>query len=500
MADNSFRSYRRDPLARDTDPPRRDGAGDPLAELARLIGQSDPHSGQGQDTGEPAEAYDEAAAPASGLDWAAADDGYAEHSRERDYEEPATARQYSPPVAAFNDTREDLRRDARAPDARDRAEPPRPAASRTYIPPSHEGLPADARDHYGGQVPSYAGDYAQDEYEEEVPPRRSGTVVIVAVLGLAVLGTAGALGYRAMFGGSVIPSLPPIIKPGNSPIKIVPNHDSQAGAPSQADGAARGSGDQVVTHEERPVDIPAANPVPRVVTTIPVISNAPEAGLPGAQPPVATVPAAPAPAPPPAAFTEPGNPARPFVAAEQPTAPPSAAPTSGTKKVHTVTIRRDQPGAANPAAGGPAAAARPAKAHESPPRPRREAAAGPLSIVPTQQGGALPPPTRTAMAHPSTPIPLTSPRAAAAPSAGGGYAVQVSSQRSEAEAQAAFRSLQARYPQQLEGRHAIVRRADLGAKGIYYRALVGPFASAEQAAGLCSSLKAAGGNCIIQRD
>jgi cell division septation protein DedD len=87
-----------------------------------------------------------------------------------------------------------------------------------------------------------------------------------------------------------------------------------------------------------------------------------------------------------------------------------------------------------------------------------------------------------------------------APAAAGGYAVQVTSQRSEAEAQAAFRSLQAKYPQQLGGHRAVFRRADLGAKGIYYRALVGPFASAEQAERLCSSLKAAGGNCLIQRN
>jgi cell division septation protein DedD len=84
--------------------------------------------------------------------------------------------------------------------------------------------------------------------------------------------------------------------------------------------------------------------------------------------------------------------------------------------------------------------------------------------------------------------------------AGGGYAVQVSSQRSEAEAEAAFRALQAKYPQELGGRRPVVRRADLGAKGVYYRALVGPFASGEQATELCSKLKAAGGSCIIQRN
>jgi cell division protein FtsN len=83
--------------------------------------------------------------------------------------------------------------------------------------------------------------------------------------------------------------------------------------------------------------------------------------------------------------------------------------------------------------------------------------------------------------------------------ASGGYAVQVSSQRSEADAQSAFRALRAKFPNQLGGREPIVRRADLGAKGIYYRAMIGPFASREEAAGMCSNLKAAGGTCLVQR-
>jgi cell division septation protein DedD len=90
--------------------------------------------------------------------------------------------------------------------------------------------------------------------------------------------------------------------------------------------------------------------------------------------------------------------------------------------------------------------------------------------------------------------------AVAAASSAGGYAVQLTSQRSESAAQAAFRSLQTKYPDQLGGREPILRRADLGSKGVYYRALVGPFASMEEAAGMCSSLKAAGGNCIVQRN
>jgi len=70
----------------------------------------------------------------------------------------------------------------------------------------------------------------------------------------------------------------------------------------------------------------------------------------------------------------------------------------------------------------------------------------------------------------------------------------------ESAAQAAFRALQAKYPNQLRGRQATIRRADLGAGGIYYRALVGPFASAEKASELCRGLKAAGGDCIIQKN
>jgi hypothetical protein len=86
------------------------------------------------------------------------------------------------------------------------------------------------------------------------------------------------------------------------------------------------------------------------------------------------------------------------------------------------------------------------------------------------------------------------------PVLGSGYAVQVTSERTESGAQSAFQALQAKYPNQLSGRQPIIRRADLGAAGVYYRAIVGPFASAEMAAKLCSGLKAAGGDCVILKN
>jgi hypothetical protein len=82
----------------------------------------------------------------------------------------------------------------------------------------------------------------------------------------------------------------------------------------------------------------------------------------------------------------------------------------------------------------------------------------------------------------------------------GGYVVQVSAQRSEARAEASFRLMQAKYPSGFKYRSPIIKRCDLGAKGVFYRALVGPFASAGDAVHFCSGLKAAGGECIVQKN
>jgi cell division septation protein DedD len=98
-------------------------------------------------------------------------------------------------------------------------------------------------------------------------------------------------------------------------------------------------------------------------------------------------------------------------------------------------------------------------------------------------------PARTASVAPQT-----------ASTSGAGSYVQVSSQRSEGEAQAAFRSLQGKFPDQLGGRQPHIHKVELGAKGTYYRTMVGPFANAGEANQLCSSLKAAGGQCLVQKN
>jgi hypothetical protein len=523
MADENFRSYRsRDPVARgEVDPTAREAAGDPLAELARLIGQSGPYGEAGRhERHGPAQSSDDTAA--SDLDWSA-DDGYGEQDsraedrhapppradaypshapEDRGYgnEPPAGGRYFSGSAGQFNGFRDDTGGDPTVDDARYREErEPAPPVRRS---PSFTSGPAE--DRYETDEPGRDGGqaYAPEDYYDDAPSprRRGGFVVIAAVLGLAVIGTAGAFGYRAMFGGSVLPTLPPIIKPADGPNKIMPSYgDTQSSNSSQGNVAGAASTEKLVSHEEQPLDIqepPKAGP--RVVSTIPIVVGQNSAA------PSASVPGAAAPAPPSPAVATPS----PQMAAPVPPAAPAAAPVSAApKKVHTVTIRADQPSGLDAAATPPAPATRTAS---HPPavaaKPSRAAAAPaganePMSLVPAGQGDApAPVRTRTAVAHAPAAIAEPTPAAAMAPPSGGGYAVQVTSQRSEADAQASFRALQAKFPNQLGGREPIVHRADLGAKGTYYRALVGPFASAEEAAGMCSSLKAAGGNCLVQKN
>ena len=66
--------------------------------------------------------------------------------------------------------------------------------------------------------------YGADHYHDDIPGSRwrGRLLVVMAVLALAVL--AGTVAYRAMFGGSVFPALPPIIKAGTGPNNIVRNN------------------------------------------------------------------------------------------------------------------------------------------------------------------------------------------------------------------------------------------------------------------------------------
>jgi hypothetical protein len=323
-------------------------------------------------------------------------------------------------------------------------------------------------------------------------------------LGVAVVGTAGAFGYYALSGGSNSSSPPPVIKADVTPTKVVP---SGAGAEGQQGKliydrvADKPQGENIVPREEQPLDVKQAAKLmpPRVVGPGGVTGSTDQSAA-AATPTTGGLPSA-------------------MSLQVPPRIPPAAGSPNEPKKVKTVTIRPDMTiapevvtGAQQPAS--PAAAAPPVATPVRTPPVRRPqpsesttvaAAAQPDQNWPPPAEGQpdrvpaprATPPARAPQLAAVTPA-APAPAQTAAPS--GGFVVQISSQKSESEAQASFRALQAKYPDVLSNRQPLIRRADLGSRGVYYRAQVGPFATSDQAGEFCGTLKAAGGQCIVQRN
>jgi hypothetical protein len=514
------------------------GQGDPLAELARLIGQNDPFSDFARDQGRNAPpARDPRYADPSPADWQAQPPSYREapqapqaprytHDAHGDFRAaPDERRRYdefgrdgsaadghfAQPGAAQQDPRAPqqhdqsfaqqgfAQQDYAQPLQQDYAQPGRPPAGYNYDPqPQYDDARYAAYGHdqrgyapqnsFGREQgpqghshdPYYRG-MPHDEVMYEDQPRarrRGGMLTVMAVLALAVVGTAVAFGYRTLFSGSGAVATAPTIRADAGPNKIVPT--TQASDPSGKliyDRVGdKNQQERMVSREEQPVDMKTAAPPPRVVLSS------------GMANPAAPVPSSPIP-PAPQAF--PAPPAQ-AAAANASTEP---------KKVRTLTIRPDQPAGAPETTRSAPQPARTAAIEEQAPAPttnpvrtttiRQQAPQNdpnaPLSLAPgRQQQGA----TRTASAPASQPMPT---------SGGGAYAVQVTSQRTEAEAQSSYQALQAKYPNVLGNRQAMIRRADLGDKGTYYRAQV-PFGTQGEASEFCASLKAAGGQCVVQRN
>ena len=473
-------------------------ANDPLAELARLIGQSDPFGEFGRDSApQPAAPPPQAPnQPEPMLRALAAQtmphganpaQAAGEHGAEFPTEGYARQPYGSPPLAGGDDVYH--MQDAPVPGYED-----------------HAGYQEAGYEQPG--PPPYAGEeHGYQDYYDDIPPprRRMGVLAIAAVFALAVIGTAGAFGYRALF-GSVSSGPPPVIKADSKPAKIVPDKDKSQSAKLINDRVNNGGGDQkLVSREEQPVDL-NKDKVAGVITQGQSMANAGAGSM-------------------------------------QTPALGSGVIGSDPRKVHTITIRPDQPltqqagapGSSMPAdqasmadvtpaappptskPAQPLAPAQPAthEARQPTPTPRRTvthrvapathrvasvpASNAPLSLTPDAVA-----PARTASRAPRVaraPTSLT-PESSARPasSASGGYAVQVSSRRSEADARAALSRTQSRFASVVGGQRVMVKRVDLGSsKGVYYRAMIGPFGSSAEASRLCSRLKAAGGSCFVQK-
>ena len=408
--DSNFRAVRSDQPYGDPAPNAR--ANDPLAELARLIGQDDPFAGMSRP---PSRASGQGSGP---------------------YQPRGDEQQNAP---------EWLNRSgARAPAPQhDGGYDDQPAESQSYAGDDqhHEHDPRyqDAQQAYPAEEYYDDAQYYAEEAYEPPPKRRGGLMAIVAVLGLALVGTGGVYGYRAWTGPAASKGEPPVIRADDTPTKTVPASpasDNQLASKPQYDRIGDRGGERVVPREEQPVDPKAA-----------------ARALPPKTPPSGSV------LPPPAS------------------AQPAAAPNGNEpKKVQTFAIRPDQPMAL-------------AATNEPPPAPAPRAAP-----APTPAPAPAPASTRSI----AQPAQTASVQPAPAAAETGSY-VQVSSQVTEADAQASFRSLQAKYPSQLGDHRPTIRRVDLTDKGIgvRYRTLVGPFASTAEAKQFCETYKAAGGKCLI---
>lgn len=79
----------------------------------------------------------------------------------------------------------------------------------------------------------------------------------------------------------------------------------------------------------------------------------------------------------------------------------------------------------------------------------------------------------------------------------GNYLVQIAALRSQEGADTAWTQTIADEPDMFRGAEKRVQRADLGAKGVFYRLRVGAFAERAQASEFCDALKARGKTCIV---
>lgn len=313
---------------------------------------------------------------------------------------------------------------------------------------------------YPDQPYAYPEDYAEQP-SENVKPRRTGMITVAGVLALAVVGTGGAFAYRTYMGSPRSGEVP-VIRADAGPTKVIPPSADGGGKPIQDRLGAPNGTEALVSREEQPVD--PTKSAPRVA--LPPLNATPNSPF----PPVGSQ------------------------QSKQPTPPNNGALTGDEpRRIRTLSVKPDQADLAASPVAKPAPAPRaptpaPAAARPSVPAATANANASnaPLSLSPQPAD----PRTRVANAPPTE----------TASVGGGGYVVQVSSQRSAADAQSSYKALQGKFPTVLGTRAPLIKRADLGDKGVFYRAMVGPFGTPDEATQFCGNLKSAGGQCVVQRN
>jgi hypothetical protein len=385
-----------------------------------------------------------------------------------------------------------------------------------------EMLPVQSREQDGGMAdyPEPPAEPVADMRSLEAQQPRKGLIIASALLGVAALGIGAIVGIRGLSGPSVRSGEPPTIKAEAGPNRVAPVNPGGVDIPNQnkqiyeRTPEPKSADTRIVTREEQPMDVQATTRAARVILPGPGAgSSDPSAAPAQAAPPAASLAPAASSAPPSAA---------PPSAAPQVAGAPAAPALGEPRRVRTVAVRPD--GTIAPVNGAPANGAPVAAATAVPTAaPATTASAAPAQRPPvaspqstTAQAPAPRPPARPAADEQAARTPPGRVQTAAAPAAqaaapsaaaasaepapaSGGFMIQLGAPGSEAEARAAFASLQRRFGDQLASATPTIRRAEVGNGRTVWRLRVGPY-SREDAAERCQSLQAAGGQCFIARN
>ena len=528
---------------------------DPLAELARIVGQDDPFKGILGDTKRPQPAGER---------------------REPTLEPPAQSP--APPLP------------------RSQADAILTAEDRSVLgtAPLRGEDPPEAEPPFDPVARSYGTDAQVFDTEEFTPaePRRSRRRLgaVMALVALTAVGAAGAFTWRNMGGNFVSSGPPPLIKADNAPLKVAPENPGGMDIPNQNRQIYEGRSDsgrsRVLDRQEQPIDVrelARQMPPPEAPPAL-VVPPAPAPTAPRSNGVVAAAPATPQAAAPPVASPGPAaqEPPRPGVnttVAALPPAPTAAPPAPAAprnsalnalgepRRVRTVAVRPD--GSAIGASGGlmvsdpnlsilpagempppvsvattaipanaavlpqtapgttagadgstPATAATPIQVLP-PSRPNTVAAAGPTPaeqipgslFAPTdtgrtdgaetsgaQPGVAVRPPARPArigqrVAATDSIAEVPDGQTSAAPGTTRTYSVQLAVRPTEDAARAAYDQLADKFATDIGGKPATVTQAQVNGRSVF-RVRVTPL-SREEANTLCTRLKASGGQCFV---
>lgn len=140
--------------------------------------------------------------------------------------------------------------------------------------------------------------------------------------------------------------------------------------------------------------------------------------------------------------------------------------------------------------------------YSTPDAPRIEAQPGPYKIEPPEETISAAtvteaPPAEAIDAAVDEIAPPPAPSAEPRLVASGPYVVQLAALRSEAAAEQTWRRFASRAPDLFASAELNVEQADLGARGVFYRARAGYFADRDNASAFCERIRRMGEDCIV---